>query len=247
MELLGVWIAAFLTLAIFSFLYKDNPVYKFAEHLFVGICAGYAFIQALTGTLIPNLYDRVVEGVTGTDPNGFFRLGALVLGVMLLARLIKGAAWISRMPLALMIGIFAALRMTGSAQSDLIRQINGTMIPLYGGSLPWLRWEGASVLNNFILVVGVISVLIYFFFSLEQKTPLKQVGYAGTMFLMITFGSSFGYTALGRISLLIGRVQELYIFAEKRYFYASLVCGAGMILYLVLWEKFRGIKEKTHP
>ena len=33
--------AAFLTLAIFSFLYKDNPFYKFAEHLFVGVSAAF--------------------------------------------------------------------------------------------------------------------------------------------------------------------------------------------------------------
>ena len=39
-EIFGAWVAAFLTLAIFSFLYKDNPFYKIAEHIFVGISAG---------------------------------------------------------------------------------------------------------------------------------------------------------------------------------------------------------------
>ena len=37
MDILGAWIAVFLTLAIFSFLYKDNAFYKIAEHLFVGV------------------------------------------------------------------------------------------------------------------------------------------------------------------------------------------------------------------
>ena len=41
MDILGAWIAVFLTLAIFSFLYKDNAFYKIAEHLFVGVSAGY--------------------------------------------------------------------------------------------------------------------------------------------------------------------------------------------------------------
>jgi len=36
---IGTWVAAFLTLSIFSFLYKDNPFYKFAEHLMVGVSA----------------------------------------------------------------------------------------------------------------------------------------------------------------------------------------------------------------
>ena len=39
--ILGAWVAVFLTLAIFSYLYKDNPFYKVAEHVFVGISAGY--------------------------------------------------------------------------------------------------------------------------------------------------------------------------------------------------------------
>jgi hypothetical protein len=40
----GVWVGALLTLFIFSFLYKDNPLYKLAEHLFVGISAGYYIV-----------------------------------------------------------------------------------------------------------------------------------------------------------------------------------------------------------
>jgi len=36
----GIWVGALLTLCIFSFLYKDNPLYKFAERLFVGVTAG---------------------------------------------------------------------------------------------------------------------------------------------------------------------------------------------------------------
>lgn len=245
MELLGVWISAFLTLAIFSFLYKDNPIYKFAEHLFVGISAGYTFVQALNGTLLPNLVHPLSRAISGSDASGWLRLGALALGIMLLLRLSKKATWISRWPLALLVGIFAALRMLGHAQSDLVRQVNGTMIPITGENLPWFAWEGPSILNNLLLIIGVISVLIYFFFSLERKTPIRQVGYVGTFFLMLTFGSSFGYTVLGRVSLLIGRVQDLYIYAEKRNGYASIVCALAIIVFLVLWEysKPRNIKD----
>jgi len=247
MEFLGIWIAAFLTLAIFSFLYKDNPIYKFAEHLFVGISAGYVLIQELTGTLIPNLYHPLREALLGVSPAKMSRLGALVLGVMILLRFFKKTTWISRWPLALIIGTFAALRMTGYTQSDLIKQINGTMVPLRGQGLPFTSWEGASVINNLILIIGVITVLIYFFFSLEHKAPLKQGALIGTGFLMITFGSSFGYTVLGRVSLLIGCVQDLYIYAERRYGYSSLFCGVGIIIYLVLWEIRNRAKNRTMP
>ena len=43
-HLIGIWVAAFLTFAIYSFLYADNPVYKLAEHLFVGVSAGYSIV-----------------------------------------------------------------------------------------------------------------------------------------------------------------------------------------------------------
>ena len=41
MEGFQIWLMAFFTLAIFSFLYRDNPIYRFAEHLFAGLSAGY--------------------------------------------------------------------------------------------------------------------------------------------------------------------------------------------------------------
>src|SRR5262249_37679997 len=45
-DVLGSWIGIFLTFCILSYLYKDNPFYKLAEHLFVGVSVGYAITQA---------------------------------------------------------------------------------------------------------------------------------------------------------------------------------------------------------
>ena len=44
---LGIWVSALLTLAIYSFLYKDNPFYKLAEHIFVGVSTGYLLVVAV--------------------------------------------------------------------------------------------------------------------------------------------------------------------------------------------------------
>ena len=65
----GVWVAAVLTLFIFSFLYKDNPLYKFAEHLFVGVSAGYYIVLNYWTVIVANLYDPLTKAFTGvTQP-----------------------------------------------------------------------------------------------------------------------------------------------------------------------------------
>ena len=58
-EVISAWIAVFLTLSIFSYLYDDNPFYKAAEHLFIGISAGYGVVIAFWQQVRPNLFGRL--------------------------------------------------------------------------------------------------------------------------------------------------------------------------------------------
>ncbi|MCA9729368.1 MAG: hypothetical protein KC729_16890, partial [Candidatus Eisenbacteria bacterium] len=55
-ELIGTWVAALLTLCLMSFLYKDNPFFRFAEALFAGVSLGYFIGITLDQTLRPNLF-----------------------------------------------------------------------------------------------------------------------------------------------------------------------------------------------
>ncbi|MEE9558849.1 MAG: hypothetical protein V3V94_05115, partial [Candidatus Brocadiales bacterium] len=52
----------------------------------------------------------------------------------------------------------------------------------------------------------VVTVLLYFLFSVEHKGPVGVASKIGIYFLMVSFGASFGYTVMGRMSLLIGRM-----------------------------------------
>ena len=52
-KIIGIWIAAFLTLCIYSFLYRDNPFYRFAEYLFVGVSLGYSIVLNIHQGLYP--------------------------------------------------------------------------------------------------------------------------------------------------------------------------------------------------
>jgi hypothetical protein len=196
----GVWVAAALTLFIFSFLYKDNPLYKFAEHLFVGVSAGYIVVQQFWQVLWPNL----LQPMTAPDTTSRWKyyVGAL-LCLLLFTRLFSGISWLSRFTIAALIGTFAGLKVTGFAQAEVIEQVRATMVPL------WNPADPMSSFNHIVLVVGVITTLVFFFFSKEHKGVIGGTAKVGIWYLMISFGAAYGFTVMSRISLLIGRFQFL--------------------------------------
>jgi hypothetical protein len=192
-HIIGTWIAAALTLAIFSFLYKDNPFYKFAEHLFVGVSAAFAILYTWAFDVYPMLVDRFM---TEHGLERWILIVPTVFGLLMLARWFPKISWLSRWAIALTVGIAAGLGITGQVQGILLPQIAGTLLPLNSA-------------NNVILIVGVIATLIYFYFSVAQTGVVRLGSRLGMVFIMVAFGASFGYTVMARISLLIGRLHFL--------------------------------------
>ena len=95
-----------------------------------------------------------------------------------------------------------SIAIIGYGTGDLILQVHANILPLWTGD--WFQ-----SFNNFLLVFGVLTALIYFFFSKEHKGAVGAGAKIGIWFLMISFGASFGYTVMSRMSLLIGRVYFL--------------------------------------
>jgi hypothetical protein len=208
---LAVWVAAALTLCVFSFLYKDNPFYRFAEHLFVGVSAGYYLVLSFWTVVVANLWDPLVRAFDGRhgppldarlgDYRAFLLLPAL-LGLLLFSRFWHRSAWLSRWSLAVVIGVYAGLKTTGYAQGDFVAQIHGSIQPLWTG-----HW-GSSV-SACVFTVGLLTSLLFFYFSREHKGALGAASRVGVFFLMVSFGAGYGYTVMSRVSLLIGRFQFL--------------------------------------
>ena len=247
--ILGAWVAAFLTIGIFSYLYKDNPFYKAAEHLFVGVSAGYLLSLGFWTQLQPNLFGRLFpakhydpDTITYTiyDILSFFSssifpeggidkghdqhliyLIPLALGVMMLLSLIPSFSWMARWGIAYVVGMAAGLKAYGYLNSNVLGQIKGTAVNLLDFSLPVFSLSSPSILNNIIIFVGMICGLLYFYFSKEHKGLLGKASKIGTYFLMISFGASFGFAVMGRISLLIGRFTDLIKFSGSEYNYAT--------------------------
>ncbi|NMC43085.1 MAG: hypothetical protein GYA46_04130 [candidate division Zixibacteria bacterium] len=200
MEAIGVWTAALATIGIVSFLYKDNVLYRICESVFIGTSAGYWFVTYFWD----NLYRKFYLGIQdATDPNRFFLWFGVVLGVLMLTRLWGKIGWLSRWPLAFVVGATAGLYMMTFFVSNAMRQVGATIMPIFRGNLP-------AIIDNTVLAVGVFCGLVYFFFSKEHRGLFGRASRVGIWILMITFGASFGYTVMSRMSLMLGRFDFLF-------------------------------------
>jgi DNA uptake protein ComE-like DNA-binding protein len=304
-DVLGAWIGIFLTFCILSFLYKDNPFYKFAEHLFVGVSIGYVVTLQYQNTIEPSLIAHITDQ--------WWKIFPLALVAMMFVKAIsRRYAWLGRFPLAFAVALFAGLQINAVAQSELGAQITFAtktldaekidlntadvkdvgkipgMTPAIAkklvaaradapftsvddavtrpalspseqedlaekrGSLMGIDAKAAvaphqkdwfGIASNVLLLAGLLSSLLYFYFSWAHKGVVGRVSKFGVWVLMIGFGASFGYTVQGRIALAIGRAQDINgqmvapEDAERIHGpWAALVSIVIIVAGLVVWE-----------
>lgn len=189
-------IAGLLTLAILSFLYKDNPAYKAAESLLIGVSIGYILVITWTNTLIALLFQPLfVE-------SKFSLVIPFVLGLMMLGRFHHKTSSLSRIPIAVMIGSGAGVAIPAMLYARTLKQMSASVYPI-------ITKSGAIDISGMVVIVGLICSLLYFYFSREHRGVIGKAAGIGTYFLMVFFGTTFGYTVMSRMSTLIGRMEFL--------------------------------------
>jgi hypothetical protein len=204
MEHFALWLAAFLTLGIISFLYRDNAWYKICEAIFVGISAGYWVVSLYWD----NFYGKFIVGVS-EEPKSMLWVGA-ALGFLMLLRLVPKIGWISRWPLAFIVGATGGLWMMNYFASNIMVQVQATIMPLFSSTFGnGFDIDPGTLIANVVILIGTFTGLVYFYFSKEHRGAFGGTAKVGIFFLMLTFGASFGYTVMSRMSLLIGRIDFL--------------------------------------
>jgi hypothetical protein len=188
-EIISNTVAALLTLSIFSFLYKDNPFYRFAEALLVGVSMGYAIPLVYENAFIPYVYTPIFLG------HRFSLIIPAILGILYIFRFSKNLSWLARYPIVFGMGI-VGMGVPMSIHSSVLVQMRSAMLPL-------------NTVNTALIFIGTVTILLYFFFSKDHKGVYGKFTNVGVWYMMIGFGASFGYTVMARISLLIGRIQFL--------------------------------------
>ena len=228
-EIIGAWLVVLMTLSIFSYLYGDNFFYKSAEHIFVGVSAGYIFAITFWDQIYPNLLGRLLPSYidAGYDFDISYII-PLILGIFMILRLVPSLSWLARISIAYIVGMAAGLKFYVFINSNILFQIRSSAIDF---SLSYFE-----IFNQFIILIGVICGLVYFFFSKEHKGTIGKISKLGVYFLMIKFGASFGFAVMGRISLLIGRFDELIEYSSVDYNYATPIIFIIMVITLGFWS-----------
>ena len=215
------------TLGIFSILYRENPVFRFLEHIFIGLATGYGVVITWTQIIWPRWVVPMMPSSllqvpqTGPEPiiqGQWWLFFALPIGLLFYTVYFPRLSWMNRLLIGVMMGYFAGYQMAGFI-GILAPQITTSFKP----PVTLYRPEGMPIgPNNFeflgiywhpfslIFIAVLLCVLAYFYFSVEHRQRwIRQPAVAGRYMLMITLGAIFGTTVMGRFSLVIVRLEYL--------------------------------------
>jgi hypothetical protein len=193
-QALGVALGFVLTLMIYSYLLGDNPLYRLAVHVMVGVGLGYAVVVII--------------------------YGVAVLAVFLLLKLSPRTAPLGNVAMGFVMGVGSAVAVGGAVLGTLLPQVSATSLALVPGSEPSVLPDQsglANVLAALVVVTGTITSLLYFHFAARPvgRDRVQRPGWIvvsaqlGHAFLMITFGSLFAGALIASLSVLTERVQFL--------------------------------------
>ena len=222
-DLLGTVIAALLTVMVFSYLLKDNLLFRFAVYLFIGAASGYAGSIAWHNVLVPGLIEPFISrGLAGILETGSI-VTLIIPWLLVITLLLKVSPLTSRyggLPLALMVGVGAAVVVGGAITGTVIPQSLAAMDSLSPAEVAPLTGETGfeRVINVLIMLVGTVTTLSYFRFSARRAPTgkvdlspfMEWVSIVGRLFIAVTFGVMYAGALAATIVILAERLQFLW-------------------------------------
>ena len=190
----GLWVAWLLMLMIYSYpLYKENLAFRFAEHTYIGITLRVSLIVAMSNVIriaiVPMLQGK------------YHYIIPIILGFMMYSLLVPRYRWVSRYPIAILVGAGFGLGMRGVLIPNITQQVISTITPpaTGAGAVDW--W------NYIYIAIGTICAVMYFVLTWEHRGGLGYATRLGRWIIMIGLGAYFGNTVLFRMAMLSGRAQ----------------------------------------
>jgi len=224
--LIGPIVAMLLTIMVLSYLIGDNPLFRLASHLFIGVAAGYAGALAARSVLWPGLLQPIeqagLNGLLNVDAAVRLLMPALLI-LLLVAKLVPGTSRLGTLSTAFLVGVGAAVVVGGAITGTLIPQsvaamttINPMVVSPQTGETGLER-----VVNVVIMLVGTISTLAYFRFTLRRPAsegrPIGPIGLLGKgisalgkAFIALAFGVMYAGALSATLLILTQRIQFLW-------------------------------------
>ena len=219
-ELISALVGLILTVMVFSYLIGDNPLFRIAVYLFIGVASGYAATVVWHYVLVPKLFQRLTTG----DPNQLLlTVVPLIFSVSLLTKLSPRISWIGNFAMAVLVGVGAAAAIGGA--------LLGTLIPQFQASINAFDFRavggGANALftlvEGTVMFFGTVLTLASFHFSASRKadgTPqrnsiLEGLAWVGRIFIAITLGVLFAGVYMAALTAMIERLSSVINFIRQ--------------------------------
>lgn len=228
------------TFALYSVLYRENKFYRFFEHLFLGLAAGYTVVVIWTDTLYVNWWQKMTGIAAEGDSPAVMGQWAYVMliPIALMGYMIfsKKHNWMSKIPVGIILGVWSGQQVqiwwntygpqiyssmqpiipttfSSITKPATFNIVDGVKVDKTAAEIATINSNiyPTEALTNLIFVVTVVSAFSYFLFSFDLKNKvLKGVNTFGRWMLMIGFGAIFGSTVMARFALVIDRMAFVW-------------------------------------
>lgn len=216
-ELLSGFIGLILTLMVFSYLIGDNPLFRIAIYLFVGVSSGYAVAVIWHYVLVPKLFSQL-----GDINNLFLLIIPLILSLSLLAKLSPRISWLGNFAMAVLVGVGAAIALGGAVSGTVLPQVQAAtdaFSPAAAGNQNLVL----RLLQGMVMLLGTVFTLASFHFSstraqdgtIRRFAIFEGVAGLGRIFIAITLGALFAGVYMAALTAMIERLSSILDFIRQ--------------------------------
>lgn len=217
-DLLSTIFGLLFTLMVFSYLWRDNPLFRIALYIFIGVASGYAATVVWHYVLVPKLFEPL------RDPNRLALLIVpLLLSFSLLAKLSPRISWIGNFAMAVLVGVGAAAALGGALLGTLIPQAQAAIDSFDIASAVSASDALSGLLGGTVMLAGTVFTLGYFHFSAVRAPDgtarrngiFESIGWVGRIFIAITLGVLFAGVYMAALTAMIERLGFLINFFRQ--------------------------------
>lgn len=202
------------TIMVLSYVIGDNPFFRAAVNIFIGVSVGYILSVAWHQVIWPLLIQPIFSGAVLQDPLQALKIFPLIGALLLLMKTFPRLSVLGQLPMAYLVGVGAAVAVGGAILGTLLPQIQAT-IDIF--DLRTARLGPFYALFSGILIfVGVLGTLAYFHFgarklddgSVQRNAVIQALTRIGRFYIAISFGVLFAGVYVAALTAFISRVDS---------------------------------------